>query len=191
MLGLLRLEIRKTVDSYCAEPTHREAMLSALARPGFALHAEARCRAGLLTLYVYRATCGSPSPVAFQAAVLGEPRMARYTCNVRRPARQVAFGFKANPGRARARSIASRWVGSAHCNSTVLLISDRSVSNIGPAPSIPKVQAVAYSQEWLLWVRMLPSLAFCRPARVLAAASNSPGSWTLFRLLPDSDARAS
>ena len=75
MLDALRSEIRIMADRYCSEPAHREAMLGALARPGFALHPEARCRAGLLTLHVYRATCGSPSPVAFQAAAAVELQM--------------------------------------------------------------------------------------------------------------------
>ena len=75
MLGALRSEIRKTLDLYCAEPTHREAMLRALARPGFALHPQAPCRAGLLTLQVCHAICGSPSLAAWKAAAAVELQM--------------------------------------------------------------------------------------------------------------------
>ena len=75
MLEALRSEIRSTVGLYCAEPSHWEAMLFALARPGFALNPKAPCRAGLLTLHVYRAICGSPSPNAVRAAAAVELQM--------------------------------------------------------------------------------------------------------------------
>ena len=75
MLAALRAEIRKTIALYCGEPTFREAMLCALARPGFALHPQAPCRAGVLTLEVYRAISGSPGAAAIQAAVAVELHM--------------------------------------------------------------------------------------------------------------------
>jgi geranylgeranyl pyrophosphate synthase len=75
MLAALRAEIRKTVDLYCEESTFREAMLCALARPGFALHPQAPCRAGILTLEVYQAISGPPSVAAIQAAVAVELHM--------------------------------------------------------------------------------------------------------------------
>jgi geranylgeranyl pyrophosphate synthase len=76
MLVTLRAEIRKTVDLYCEEPVFREAVLCALARPGFVLHPQARCRAGIFTLEVYKAISGSsPSVAAIQAAVAVELHM--------------------------------------------------------------------------------------------------------------------
>ena len=75
MLDVLRSEIRRTVELYCAEPTHRDAMLRALARPGFALHPNAPCRAGLLTLHVYQAIYGPPSVTVLQAAAGAELQM--------------------------------------------------------------------------------------------------------------------
>lgn len=75
MLAALRAEIRKTVELYCQEPISREAMLCALARPGFVLHPQAPCRAGVLTLEVSRAISGSPGAAAIQAAVAVELHM--------------------------------------------------------------------------------------------------------------------
>jgi geranylgeranyl pyrophosphate synthase len=75
MFAVLRAEIRKTVELYCEEIISREAMLRALARPGFALHPQAPCRAGVLTLEVYQAISGSPSAAAIQAAVAVELHM--------------------------------------------------------------------------------------------------------------------
>jgi len=75
MLARLRAEIRKTIDLYCEDPIFREAMLHALARSGFALHPQAPCRAGVLTLEVYKAISGSPSVAAIQAAVAVELHM--------------------------------------------------------------------------------------------------------------------
>lgn len=65
-------QIRSTVESHCDEPHLREGMLQALSRPGFALHPEARCTAGLLTLKVYEAIRGTLATAAFQAAVAVE-----------------------------------------------------------------------------------------------------------------------
>jgi geranylgeranyl pyrophosphate synthase len=75
MFAVLRAEIRKAVELYCEEPISREAMLRALARPGFALHPQAPCRAGVLTLEVHHAISGSPSATAIQAAVAVELHM--------------------------------------------------------------------------------------------------------------------
>ena len=75
MLEVLRSEIREVVSSYCTEPVHQDAILRALARPGFALHAEAPCRAGALTLQVYRSIRGSLDRAAFRAAAAVELQM--------------------------------------------------------------------------------------------------------------------
>ena len=68
MLDALRTEIEEGVSRYCAEPSHRDAVLAALKRPGFALHAESQCRAGILTLEVYRAVRGDLDRCAWHAA---------------------------------------------------------------------------------------------------------------------------
>ncbi len=75
MFAALRAEVRKTVELYCEEPISRGAMLRALTRPGFVLHPQAPCRAGILTLEVYHAICGSQSAAAIQAAVAVELHM--------------------------------------------------------------------------------------------------------------------
>ena len=75
MFAVLRAEIGKNVELYCEEPISREAMLHALARPGFALHSQAPCRAGILSLEVYRTIAGPPSVAAIQAAVAVELHM--------------------------------------------------------------------------------------------------------------------
>lgn len=72
MKDMLRSEIRNILEDYCAEPALREAMLRAVSREGFALHGEGRCTAGLLTLEVYRAICGTVDTVALRAAVAVE-----------------------------------------------------------------------------------------------------------------------
>jgi len=72
MRDALRSEIHKTVETYCTEPTQRETMLRALSRPGFALHPEAKCRIGLLTLEVHRAIQGTLGTTAFRAAIATE-----------------------------------------------------------------------------------------------------------------------
>ena len=68
----LREEIKGIVARHCDEPNHREAVLRALARPGFALHPEADCRAGVLTYHVYQAIRNSPGFVATQVAAAVE-----------------------------------------------------------------------------------------------------------------------
>ena len=75
IVAMLRAEIRKTIDLYCGESTFQGALLRALARPGFALHSEAPCQAGVLTLEVYRVISGPPSVAAIQAAVAVELHM--------------------------------------------------------------------------------------------------------------------
>lgn len=76
VLAELRAEARRTIASYCQAPLFREAMLSALARPGFLLHPTAPCRAGIFTLEIYRAISGSsPSAAAIRAAVAVEIHM--------------------------------------------------------------------------------------------------------------------
>lgn len=72
MLDVLRARIREAVESYCSEPEFRKVMLRALSRPGFALHPEALCRAGVLTLQVYQTIAGPPDAAAIQAAVAVE-----------------------------------------------------------------------------------------------------------------------
>ncbi|MFC2018151.1 polyprenyl synthetase family protein [Chloroflexota bacterium] len=72
MLYELQSEIRNAVESYCDEPALREGMLQELSSPGFALHPDARCTAGLVTLKVYEAIYGSLATAAFQAAVAVE-----------------------------------------------------------------------------------------------------------------------
>jgi geranylgeranyl pyrophosphate synthase len=74
-VAMLQAEIQKTIEFYCGEPTLRAAMLRAVARPGFALHSEAPCRAGFLTLEIYRVISGPPSVAAIQAAVAVELHM--------------------------------------------------------------------------------------------------------------------
>jgi geranylgeranyl pyrophosphate synthase len=76
MLAALRAEVRKTIElHYHGEPAFQGAMLRALARPGFALHPQAPCRAGVLTLEIYRVISGPPSVAAIQAAVAVELHM--------------------------------------------------------------------------------------------------------------------
>ena len=72
MLDALRTEIAEGVSRYCGEPSHREAVLAALRRPGFALHAESQSRAGVLTLEVYRAIRGDLEGTAWRAAAAVE-----------------------------------------------------------------------------------------------------------------------
>jgi geranylgeranyl pyrophosphate synthase len=50
-------------------------MLRALARPGFVLYPQAPCRAGILSLEVYRTIAGPPGAAAIQAAVAVELHM--------------------------------------------------------------------------------------------------------------------
>ena len=73
--AMLEAELRRAIDLYFGEPLVRQAVRRALARPGFALHPEGPGRAGALTLEVYRAISGPPSPAAIQAAVAVELHM--------------------------------------------------------------------------------------------------------------------
>ena len=72
MLDAMRSEIEKGVSRHCNVPSHRDAVLEALRRPGFALHPEAQCRAGILTLEIYRAICGGLDAAAWHGAVAVE-----------------------------------------------------------------------------------------------------------------------
>ncbi len=67
ILNELRLTIENIVNDYCTEPSIKEALLRALARPGYALHPESSCRAGVLVLEVYRSIRGGIS----EGALLG------------------------------------------------------------------------------------------------------------------------
>ena len=72
MLDALRVEIEGTIDRYCDEPPLRDAVRGDLRRPGFALHPDAHCRAGGLTLGVYSAIRGEATEAAWQAAAAVE-----------------------------------------------------------------------------------------------------------------------
>jgi hypothetical protein len=69
MLDAMRSEVEKGVSRHCNVPSHRDAVLEALKRLGFALLTEAQCRAGILTLEIYRAICGSLDASAWHGAV--------------------------------------------------------------------------------------------------------------------------
>ena len=68
-LAMLQAEIRQLITSYGEGPLLQDAMLRVLARPGFALHPQARCRAGLLVLQMHRLIAGRSGPAAIRAAV--------------------------------------------------------------------------------------------------------------------------
>ncbi len=68
MLAMLRPEIKQLVESYCEDSPLCDQMLRALGRPGLALHPEAQCRAGVLTLEVYQAITGLASSAAIRGA---------------------------------------------------------------------------------------------------------------------------
>ena len=72
MLDELKANIERTISRDCDEPQLRDAVLSALRRPGFALHPDAHCRAGGLALGVYRAIRGGLSEPAWHAAAAAE-----------------------------------------------------------------------------------------------------------------------
>jgi geranylgeranyl pyrophosphate synthase len=74
MLEPLKCEIRRAIGRYCAEPIH-DVALCALSRPGYALHPESACRAGMLALEAYSCIVGSPSSGALQAAAGVELQM--------------------------------------------------------------------------------------------------------------------
>jgi hypothetical protein len=69
MLKVLRSEIAGAVSRHCDLAPHREAVLEALGREGFALHPESRCRSGLLALQVYRALCDDNAEIAERLAI--------------------------------------------------------------------------------------------------------------------------
>ena len=72
MLGKLKGAIERAIDRYCEEPPLRDAVLRIMRRPGFALHPDAQCRAGILTLGVYRGIRGEVREAAWQGATAVE-----------------------------------------------------------------------------------------------------------------------
>ncbi len=72
MYDQLKQAIRQTVEAHCSETDFRESIVNALSRPGYALHLEGPCRAGGLTLEVYRAIRRTPDEVALQGAAAVE-----------------------------------------------------------------------------------------------------------------------
>ncbi len=70
--GLLRSEVVGLVDTYSTEPSHRAALKHALGRTGFVLHADAPCRAGVLSLGISDAIHGWSNPAVVRAAVAVE-----------------------------------------------------------------------------------------------------------------------
>lgn len=72
MLSELKQEIRDAVYKYCTESIHRDTTIQALCRPGFALHPDSKCRAGLLTLEIYAAITGVKDAQAIRAATAVE-----------------------------------------------------------------------------------------------------------------------
>ena len=69
MLEGLKRTIRTYIEQLCDEATHRNAVIQALERRGFALHPDAVCRAGVLSLEVYRSLRGHlPRPALKMAA---------------------------------------------------------------------------------------------------------------------------
>ena len=68
VLALLQAEVRRLITSYGDDLLLQDAMLRVLARPGFALHPQARCRAGLLAVQLYRLISGRSGPAAVRAA---------------------------------------------------------------------------------------------------------------------------
>ena len=75
MLELLRGEIIRTAESLVDNSRCRETIMRALARPGFALHPESRCRAGVLSLGAYEAILGSLDATGIQAGAAVELQM--------------------------------------------------------------------------------------------------------------------
>ena len=75
MLETLKIEIRRVVDLYCDEPTHRTELLRALTLSGFALHPDAKCRVGLLASSIYRAAGGHSRDIAVELATAVELQM--------------------------------------------------------------------------------------------------------------------
>lgn len=72
MLDKLRSEIRSVVESCCDAPDFCESILQVLSRSDFALHPEARCTAGILTLKICESISGTLTNAAFKVAVAVE-----------------------------------------------------------------------------------------------------------------------
>ena len=67
-LESLKTRIKTAVTEHCPEPAQRKAALGVLGRPGFALHNDSKCRAGVLALEIYHAVRGGLDEVAWLAA---------------------------------------------------------------------------------------------------------------------------
>ena len=68
MLRELCGEIKAIVAQSCVEQTHGDAVLRTLGRRGFALHAEAPCRACALSMQAYRAVAHCTTPAALRGS---------------------------------------------------------------------------------------------------------------------------
>ncbi|MEK7281568.1 MAG: polyprenyl synthetase family protein [Chloroflexota bacterium] len=75
MIRALQKRLSELIEEHGRDTVLRDSMLGVLARPGFPLHPQAPCRAGVLTLNVYQSIRGSLNPVAFQAAAAVELHM--------------------------------------------------------------------------------------------------------------------
>ncbi len=64
----LREELCGIIARFCTEPFHRDTTMRALSRPGYALHEESSCRAGLFTLEVYRSISGATGKLPLRAS---------------------------------------------------------------------------------------------------------------------------
>jgi geranylgeranyl pyrophosphate synthase len=71
-LPKLRATVRKTVEEYCEDRAHRDAVVAALTRRGLALNGEAPCRTGILALEVYRSIRDELESAAWYAAAAVE-----------------------------------------------------------------------------------------------------------------------
>lgn len=75
MREALQERVACAVRDCCRVPTHRDAAMAVLRRPGFALHPEAACRAGLFTLDVFRSIQGTVTGSALALAASVELQM--------------------------------------------------------------------------------------------------------------------
>ena len=106
MLRDLQFRIRAAIDTYCGDPNCRSALLGVLRRPGYALHPDSRCRAGMFTLGVSRSIrLGSVSDAVLATAAAVEMQMEaafmfddvadgdRMSQASRRPAEEIALAL--------------------------------------------------------------------------------------------------
>lgn len=75
LLDGLRSRIADAVALHCGDPDQKAAALQTLHRPGYALHGDSHCRAGVFTLDVYRAISGRVDKPGFDAAAAVELQM--------------------------------------------------------------------------------------------------------------------